>query len=286
MESVFGRDARTHVGVVVSQKQHGNGWDVPCVVGVVEVIPHLVGGGATHVAEALHLGEDALLDAVVAQLVGILAEALVVGDDDEIFAACGTVVDPFLHAGFIIDNGQLVVVGQVLHEDGVPIGGTQARVSKLAVATVETDAELQIVIDAQLFRDGVVLVGHHGDSHGLHATQAERLADGHGLFGEERVLVVDAVVALVGVRAVVGVEFDGGGGQQVDVLHGGHAAEAHLDVGSGSIRYGHELAESRQVGLARVGRQCDASAAFDDVAVVSVVGDVDDAHVFQGMAHL
>ena len=62
---VFGRDACAHVGVVVAQKQHGHWGDVPSVVGVVEIGLHLVGGGAAHVAEALHLGEDALLDAVV-----------------------------------------------------------------------------------------------------------------------------------------------------------------------------------------------------------------------------
>ena len=45
-----------------------------------EVALHHVGGGAAHVGEAFHLGDDALLDAVFGQLVGVGAEILVVGD--------------------------------------------------------------------------------------------------------------------------------------------------------------------------------------------------------------
>ena len=283
---VFGGNARAHVGVVVGKEQYGRRRDVPSVIGVVEIGLHHVGGGAAHVGEALHLGEDALLDAVVAQLVGIGAEALVVGDDDEVFAAGGTCGHPLLHTRLVVHFGQLVVVGQVLHEDGVPVGRAEAGVAKLAVAAVEAHAELEVVVNAQLLGDGVVLVGHHGDGHGLHAAQAERLADGDGLFGEEGVGVVDARVFLVGVGRVVGVELDGCCGHQVDVADGGHAAVAHLDVGGGTIGHGHESAEGGQVGFARVGRQADAGAALDDVARIAVVGDADDAHLLQGMAHL
>ena len=285
MKGVFGWDAHAHVGVMVTQKQHGYRRNVPGVVSIVEIALHLIGGGATHVAEALHFGEDALLNAEVTQLFGILTEAFVVGDDDEVFAAGGTVVHPFLHTGFVVDAGQLVVVGQVLHQDRVPIGRTEAGVAKLAVAAVEAHVELHVVIDAQLFRDGVVLVGCHGDGHGLHATQAERLADGDRLFREEGVSVVDAEVLLVGVWAVVGVELDGGGGQQVNVCYGGHAAVAHLDMCVGTIGDGHEAAEAWQVGLAFVGRQADARAALDDIARITVVGDVEDMQLLQRVAH-
>ena len=121
MVGVFGGDTHAHVAVVVTKEQNGNGWDVPCVVGIMEIGLHLVGCGTAHVAEALHFGEDALLDTVVTQLVGISAETLVVGDDDEVFATRGAVVHPMLHACFIVHSRQLVVVGQVLHEDGIPI---------------------------------------------------------------------------------------------------------------------------------------------------------------------
>ena len=282
---IFSGNAHTHVGVVVPQEQHGNRRNVPGIVSIMEVGLHLVGVGAFHVAEALHLSEDALGDAVIAQLVGVGAEALVVGDDDEVFAAGGAVVDPFLHAGLIVDDGQLVVVGQVLHEDGVPIGRAQAVIAKLTVATVEAHVKQQVVVNTQLLGDGIVLVGHHGDGHGLHAAQAERLADGDGLLGEEGVLVVDAQVFLVGVGAVVGVELDGCGGQQVHVGDGGHAAVAQFDVGRGSVGDGHEAAERGQVRLAGVGGQADARASLQHVARIAVVGDVDDLQMLQRMAH-
>ena len=129
------------------------------------------------------------------------------------------------------------------------------------------------------------MVGRHGDGHGLHAAQAEGLADADGLFGEEGVLVVDVQVLLVSVGAVVGIEFDGGGRQQVDVTYGDHAALTHLDVGGGTIGDGHEAAESGQVGCSGVGGQGNACAGFDDIACVAVVSDVEDFHVLQRMAH-
>ena len=272
----FGRDAHRHVGVVVSQEEHGNRWDIPCVVCVVEVRFHLVGVGTLHFAKALHFGQDALLDTVVSQLVGILAETLVVGDDNEVFASSGAVVHPFLHTSLVVDDGQLVVVGQVLHEDGIPIGRTQAVVAKLAIAAVEAYAKLQVVVHAQLFRDGVVLIWRHGDGHGLHATQAEGLGNGDRLFREESVPIVDAVVLFVGVGAVVGVKLDGCGGQQVDILDSSHAAVTHLDVGIGAVWDSHKAAKGGQVGLACVSGQDDTRAALQDFACIAVIGNVDD----------
>ena len=220
MEGVFCGDAHAHVAVVVTKEQHSHGWNFPTVVCVVEVSLHLVGVGAPHVAQALHFGEDALLDTVFGQLVGILAETLVVGDDNKVFATFGTVVHPLLHTSFIIDSGKLVVVGQVLHENGIPIGRTQAGVAKFTVAAVKAHVELKVIVHTQLFSHRVVLVGRHSDGHGLNATQAERLGDRDGLRREEGVSIVNAQVLLVSIGAVVSVKLYGGGGKQVDILDG------------------------------------------------------------------
>ena len=53
----------------------------------------------------------------------------------------------------------------------------------------------------------------------------------------------------------------------------------------GTIGDSHEAAEAWQVGLAFVGRQADARAALDDIARITVVGDVEDLQLLQRVAH-
>ena len=118
----LGRDVLSHVGAMVTQQADGYRGNLPCVVGTVEPSLHVVGGGGGHLVEAIHFCDDALAGAVVLQLVGILGPSVVVRCDDEVLGTFVVVAQPLLHTGFIVNDGQLVVVEQLGSEDGIPIG--------------------------------------------------------------------------------------------------------------------------------------------------------------------
>ena len=83
MINLFGRDALAHVGVMVGEEEHRYWLDGPVVVGVVEPSLHLGGRGGGNLVKTIHLGEDALLHAVLFEALCGFRPAIVVGNDDE-----------------------------------------------------------------------------------------------------------------------------------------------------------------------------------------------------------
>ena len=124
VRSSLSGDVLAHVGAVVTQHTDCYRSDIPSVVGIVKPCLHLVGGGGRHFIEAIYLGDDTLAGAVFLQLVGIFGPSVVVRGDDDVLGTIVVAAQPFLHTGFIVDDGQLVVVQQLSSEDGIPIGGT------------------------------------------------------------------------------------------------------------------------------------------------------------------
>ena len=77
--------------------------------------------GVFNLRNSHHLGDDALLGAEVTQLLCGSKESVVVRRDDEIFAACGSGLQPMLPAGIIVYGLQAFVVQDVVFQDRVPV---------------------------------------------------------------------------------------------------------------------------------------------------------------------
>ena len=82
------------------------------MISIVEPLFHGIGGSSRHLVKTIDFSENALPHSEFLQLVGVGCPSVVVGGDDEILCTIGTVAEPLLHAGLIVDDRQLVVVHQ------------------------------------------------------------------------------------------------------------------------------------------------------------------------------
>ena len=273
----FGGDVLAHVGAMVAHEADGHRGDVPSVVGVVEPFPHLVGVGGGHLIEAVHSGQDALACAVFLQLVGIFGPSVVVGRDDEVFCAVLVVAQPFLHTLLIVDDGQLVVVQKLCGQDGIPIGRAQAVFTEMAVAAFKLYRELDVGVDNQVFRDGVVLERGDGYRNGFNATDVAASHD-ERLGREEGILAVDVhVLHIVHVRLFV-LRLDAKGRRDVDVVDGLFLEADHTQGGLCAIGDGHHAALGRQVGHSGIGGKSDGRDA-DLRHLLATIAELVEAHL-------
>ena len=142
--------------------------------------------------------------AVVGQFLGGLNESLVVGREEEVFAAHRSASRPLLTAGIVVDRLQALVVQDVVLQDGVPIGRAQAVVAEMPVAALKADIDVHFAMEIQLMGDGVVLERMNAQMNYVNATQ--RLWHGV-LHGFGRVKCVDRVGPGVFDKGRLGVVF-------------------------------------------------------------------------------
>ena len=89
---------------MVAENAYSYWRDVPIVVYVSEPLSQHSGCGGSCFVNVYHLGEDALACAVVGQFLRCINERTVIGREDQIFAACGTGLFPFLQASMIVNG--------------------------------------------------------------------------------------------------------------------------------------------------------------------------------------
>ena len=196
------RHAALGVFIALADEAHGHRRDVPVVVDVSEALLDGAFVGAK-LGDAHHLGDDALSAAVVGKLLGGVVVNLVVGRDDEVFAAYRAGLRPALHPGFVVDGGQAVEVEDVVAQDGVPIGRTEAVVAEVPVATLKTDVDVHVAVYCQFSGDWIVLYRTESEVDDVDAAQLLRLGHTEGVFGKQGVGVVSLKVFIDRQRRVV-----------------------------------------------------------------------------------